>query len=151
MDFDPNKEVKEEKQKFFSKEYLIGLIISTVVTIVMGVGIYFLRYYGAEYGERKVFASLIDAFSISGLLSILFFFIVWVSNYGAFDAISYSILVVWNTMFHKNIRETKVPATYRDYRELKRGKERANVTFMLIPGAIALITGIILLLIYYYA
>ena len=141
----PLKESKEEKPKLSTKGYIIGLAISFGVTIVIGVIIFLIRYYSSMVGESKRLPiSLIDAFSLSGLLGILFFFIVWVSNYGAFDAISYSILVAWNTVFHKNIRETKVPKTYHEYRELKRGKERLNTTFMLFPSVIFLIVGIIL-------
>lgn len=148
MDFDPTKETKEEKERFFSKAYIIGLVVSTVATIVMGGIIFLARYYGATLGDNRVFVCLTDAFSLSGFLSIMFFLIVWVSNYGAFDAISYSVQLAFLTIFHRNVRQTRLPATYRDYRELKRGKKRANTTFMLFPGLLFLIVGIILIIIY---
>ena len=145
----PLKETKEEKQKLFTKAYVIGLIISLAATVSMGVIIFFARYYGGMLGtDDRLFISLTDAFSISGFLSILFFLIVWVSNYGAFDAISYSIQLMWNNIFHRNIRDAKLPRTYAEYRELKRGKQRANTTFMLFPGLLFLTVGVILLIIY---
>lgn len=148
MDLDPTKETKEEKQKFFSKGYLIGLAISTAGAIVLGALIFVIRYFSGMLGDNRVFVCLTDAFSLSGFLSIMFFFIVWVSNYGAFDAISYSVQLAFLTIFHRNVRQTRLPATYRDYRELKRGKKRANTTFMLFPGLLFLIVGIILIIVY---
>ena len=73
----PLKESKEEKPKLFTKGYIIGLAISFGITIVIGVIIFLIRYYSAMVGESKRLPiSLIDAFSLSGLLGILFFFIV---------------------------------------------------------------------------
>ena len=79
----------------------------------------------------------------------LFYLLVFVSDEGAFDIITYSVKLVWNVTFHKNVRETNLPRTYAEYRELKRSKPRTNSRFMLFSGLIFFIIGLIFMILYF--
>ena len=76
------------------------------------------------------------------------YFIYYVSDEGAFDIIAYSIQLVWVMTFHRNVRETKLPKTYAEYRQLKREKPRLNLKFILLSGSLFLVVGIVFLILY---
>lgn len=145
----PKENLNKEK-KDFDKGFLIGFIICLLVCSFISVIVVLQEIYGLQ----RDFASqnlliLTDAFTISGGLMLLFYLLVFVSDEGAFDMISYSIQLVWVVTFHKNVRETRLPKNYAEYRELKRNKPRLNLRFILFSGLIFFIIGIILLIIYH--
>ncbi len=145
----PKQNLNKEK-KDFDKGFLIGFIICLLVCAFISVLVILQEIYGLQ----RDFASqnlliLTDAFTISGGLMLLFYLLVFVSDEGAFDMISYSIQLVWVVTFHKNVRETRLPRNYAEYRQLKRSKPRLNLRFILFSGLIFFIIGIILLIIYH--
>lgn len=145
----PKENLNKEK-KDFDRGFLIGFIICLLVCSFISVIVVLQEIYGLQ----RDFASqnlliLTDAFTISGGLMLLFYLLVFVSDEGAFDMISYSIQLVWVVTFHKNVRETRLPKNYAEYRELKRNKPRLNLRFILFSGLIFFIIGIILLIIYH--
>lgn len=143
-------EIEEiKKPKIFTKGFFIGLIITLIITSLIG-GLVILQevYVLGKTFESQGMVIMIDAFSVSGGLVCLFYLLCFVSDEGAFDAISYSVQLVWHMTFHKNIRETKLPASYAEYRLLKRSKPRTNLLYMLFSGLTFFIIGLILLIIY---
>ena len=139
--------VKLEKEKrnnrdnvSFAKGRIICLIIEAIIA---GLFIGFSVLSSEMDWGRDKFVILSDAFSIPGIYTILFFLISWVSGEGAFDAISYGVQVAFYTGFFKDLRETKLPKTYADYRELKRHKKKGRTLFILVAGGIFLLIGII--------
>ena len=147
MNNDIQKElVKLEKEKrnnrdnvSFAKGLIICLIIDAIIAGLF-IGFSFLSSE-MDWGRDK-FVILSDAFSIPGIYTILFFLISWVSGEGAFDAISYGVQVAFYTVFFKDLRETKLPKTYADYRELKKHGKKGRTLFILLSGAIFLLIGI---------
>ena len=137
-------------KKKIDKGFIIGLIVCFLVCLL----ITFVVIMQEIYGQNRNFAIeyrtiLTDGFTISGGLMCLFYLLVYVSDEGAFDIISYSIKLVWNVTFHKNVRETNLPRTYAEYRELKRAKPRTNFKFMLFSGLFFFIIGIIFMILYF--
>jgi zinc transporter ZupT len=124
----------------FGKGLIICLIIDAIIAgLIIG-----FSFLSEEMNwDRDKFIILSDAFSLPGIYTILFFLISWVSGEGAFDAISYGVQVAFFTISHKDLRETKLPKTYADYRELKRHKKKGRTLFLLVAGGIFLLIGII--------
>jgi len=144
----PNKdEIREYKEKkILSKAYIIGSIISFIVCSIICISIFCLQYYSSS---QFLYLALIDGFTISGFLMMLFYLLVKLSDKGAFDILSYSVKVVIYSVFYKNIRESKLPSSYHEYKELKHSKPKLKVSYMFIIGIVFLIVGLILFIPYY--
>lgn len=131
------------------KSYWIAFAISFAVSLALAVGSFFLIKAGFDDFEAKKWVILADTFTLPGVLYLLVFLLVKVSDYGAFDAIVYSVRLVLGMVFHDNIRKTKLPATYGEYRLIKRGKPRTNATFLLLAAAPYIILMIVFVILYY--
>lgn len=148
-----NNDKKETEIKPYSKptrkltlEYIIGLVISFVVNTLICVGIFCYEYYSQS---EFLYTCLVDALSISGLILVLLYILVLFSDKGVFDGLSYSVQLVFNNIFYRNIRNSKLPSSYSEYKLMKRGKAKTNVSYMLFVGLLFLIVGIILLIPFY--
>lgn len=128
------------------KVFIIGLIVTFVICVLLFTIIFCVEYYS---NKDFLYKCLVDGFSLSGLIVILSYFLVYCSYQGAFDMLTYSIQVVFYSTFHKSLKETKVARNYAEYKQLKREKDRPNVRYMFIVGLIFLIVGLILLVPYY--
>lgn len=137
---------------FDKKRFFIGTAITVSVSLVIATIIYLLKSW-ADVGAgftftQQAFRNVIDGLTLSGLLGVLTFCLSWLSREGAFDIISYSVKLFWYNTFRRNIRQTALPKTYADYKELKHGDKKESVLFILIGSLPCLITGIILLIPY---
>lgn len=93
-----------------------------------------------EYTIR-VFA---DAFTVSGILNMLFFLLVILAREGAFDMIVYGTKRFFIFIFKKNPEESSHPRTYFDYVVQKRwDKKRNHFEYLFFPF-IFFIVGLIL-------
>ncbi len=128
------------------KIFIIGLVVSLLICTLICLIIFLVEYYS---NKDFLYKCLTDAFSLSGLILILSYFLVFCSFQGSFDMITYAIQVAFYTTFYKNLRETKVAKNYAEYKELKREKERPNISYMAIVGGVFLIIGLLLLIPYY--
>lgn len=141
---------KKQKENRDDSSFGKGLIICLIINaIIAGLFIGFSFLSKEMNWNIDKFRILSDAFSLPGIYTILFFLISWVSGEGAFDAISYGVQVAFFTIFYKDLRETKLPKTYADYRELKRHKKKGRTLFLLVAGGIFLLIGIIFYIILY--
>ena len=135
-----SKEPRDDENKGgFLKGFIICLIINFVLT-----GLMILFGYLAE--EEMMISSwlrlLSDSFTLPSGFMLLFYLLIWVSGEGAFDAITYGVQVAFYTIFYKDMRETKLPKTYADYRELKNKKKKTGLTYILFAGLIFFLIGI---------
>ena len=138
------------KKKKIDKGYIIGFLICILICAFITSLVILQEVYGQNRDFSKVYLTILtDGFTISGGLMCLFYLLVFVSDEGAFDIIAYSVKLVWNVTFHKNVRETNLPRTYAEYRELKRSKPRTNLRFMLFSGLIFFIIGLIFMILYF--
>ena len=141
-----NKDIIDEKRGI-DKGFIIGFIISLIICAFIAGLIIIQELYGLNRNfNDNLNIILCDAFSISGLLLCLFYIFCYVSDEGAFDILAYSIHLVWG--IHRNVRETKLPKTYAEYRQLKREKPRLNLKFILLSGSLFLLVGIVFLILY---
>ena len=138
----------EENKK--RKAYWIGFAIAFGISILLCIGTLFSIQASLKLDwEESKWRILTDAFTIPGVLYLMAFLLVKVTDFGAFDAIVYSVRLVWNVTFHSETRKTKLPSNYRDYRLQKAVKERTSASFLLIVAAIYAILTVIFLMIYF--
>ena len=145
-----NNEVTTSERNEKLKHFLIGLAISTGVTVVLTGGLIgLLVLMGLKFPQDGLLI-WIDALTIAGVIMISAYFLVLIADAGTFDMISYAVKLFWYNTFNKEVRKTKLAPTFADYREEKRGKKRTNtVSFLLIPGIIVLVIGLLLLIPFY--
>ena len=142
-------EVKENrKPSKFNKWFYIGLGITFAAQAVVSVVIFLYEFY-AGYGGDGIITPLekpemlANIFMIPSVLTILLYLLMFVSKEGAFDAISYGAKLVFYSVFAKNMRQTKLPATYGEYRLMKQQKERNSSIFLLFAAIPFFIVGIV--------
>ena len=145
-----NNEVTTSERNEKLKHFLIGLAISTGVTVVLTGGLIgLLVLMGLKFPQDGLLI-WINALTIGGAVMIFAYFLVLIADAGTFDMISYAVKLFWYNTFNKEVRKTKLAPTFADYREEKRGKKRTNtVSFLLIPGIIVLVIGLLLLIPFY--
>ena len=142
------KKNREQKLRRFDKLFFIGLAITFAVQLLVATAIFLYEYYVIRF-EDGVLTSLelsnmlADVFIFPSLFCILFYGITYVSKEGAFDAIVYSTKLVFYSIFAKNTRDTKLPATYGEYRLMKQGKPRSSTLFLLFAAIPLFVIGII--------
>lgn len=140
----------QEKKRSFWIDFLIGTIIVVILAIGVTLAVYFylMNYNVPEPSPKIVFHILADAFSVSGLIGLLFYLLTYVSSKGAFDMLSYSIKYVFLVTFRRDYKKEKFPQTYYDYKVLKDHEGRKAYIGFLWPSLIFFMIGIIFLLIY---
>ena len=132
------------------KGYLIGLAISFgVASMIFGL-VLIIEFFGLQWSmDTDGYLIMINATTISGIMMLLFWVLVLITNEGAFDLITYSVKLVWYTTFHKSLRNVKLARNYAEYRAEKRSKGKTNTSFIALGGAPYLLAGLILLIPYY--
>ena len=132
------------------KTLIIGSIVTFVVTgVIMGIILLISFTQVTEVTREIAYVGWIDATGLASVIMILFYILNLLSREGAFDILSYSFKLVWYNTFHRSIKETKLPRTYREYRELKRGSRSERLNFLIIGPLPYIITCIVLMIIYY--
>ena len=145
-----NNEVTTSEKRDNLKSYLIGLAISTLVTIfITGLVILIEWLSGLKFPQDGLLI-WINALTIAGVIMISAFFLVLLADAGTFDMLSYAVKLFWYNTYNKEVRKTKLAPTFADYREEKRGKKRTtSVSFLLYPGILVLVIGLLLLIPFY--
>ena len=134
-----------EKKSY--KGFIIGSIISFVITGLI-MGIVLLIGYTSRGEHTKELVIWVDGLTLSGFIMVLFYLLNLLTREGAFDILAYSIKLVWFNTFYRNVRETKLPKSYREYRELKAAQAKDSNLFLIVGASPYIIAGIILYIIY---
>src|SRR5574344_958498 len=124
--FDISSDKKESNPKLV--RFLKYGITSLVLCGLAGLIFYFV-YSNPRSGwveEVTIFGSLCDAFCFTGIISICAFGFTWLSSQGAFDLIVFGVKKAFYTIFYSKdpVRARDLPATYADYANEKREKDR---------------------------
>ncbi len=141
---------QETKSPFFSKIFWIEFVISFFVGLIVGTIIVLTEYYAQKGSGYHInpYAIALDAFGISGLLLLLLYLLNYFATLGAFDALTYAVLLVLNVAFRPSYKKHGFPATYYDYKLKKASKERKPIHSILLVAILFLIVAIILLILY---
>lgn len=134
------------------KAYWIGFSIALGISVLLAVGSFFLIKDGMQldYATHK-WRIWADTFTLPGVLYVLAFALVKISDFGAFDAIVYSVRLLWNvTFFPKKVKQ-KLGANYGEYRNRKMEKPRTSASFLLYIGLGYLLVMSVFLILYFAA
>lgn len=134
------------------KRFIVGSLITFGATLLLAVGICLLKSFsnvgsGLKFNDL-LFRNIIDGLTLSGLLGALAFCLSFLSREGAFDILAYSVKVFWYNTFRRNIRQTALPSSYAEYKELKHGETKESTIFILVGSLPCLVVGLILLIPY---
>ncbi|MDD7043429.1 MAG: DUF3899 domain-containing protein [Mollicutes bacterium] len=147
----------EENTKEQGKERksLKGIIARTSLSFAFALAIFLTVFFLELYGpfeltwEKNGYRMLSDSFSLGGLLPILFWLLVWVSEKGAFDLIAYSVRKLFSFTFRIHPEKSNLPPTYADYVAIKKAKRKPFHYELLIVGGTFLLLGLIFILVWY--
>lgn len=132
------------------KTILIGSLITFIVTLVIAALVFVLSYFSVKEPQAEdLMRSIVDGLICSGIFGLLIYLLSVLSEKGAFDILTYSIKLVWYNTFHRNIRNTALPKTYAEYKELKGNKPKSEIIFLLIGSLPCLVSGLIAMIPYY--
>lgn len=143
------------KEQGKERKSLKGIIARTSLSFAFALAIFLTVFFLELYGpfeltwEKNGYRMLSDSFSLGGLLPILFWLLVWVSEKGAFDLIAYSVRKLFSFTFHIHPEKSNLPPTYADYVAIKKAKRKPFHYELLIVGGTFLLLGLIFILVWY--
>lgn len=140
-----SKKTQEMAEPINIKKQLIYSAISLVVLslITALVGYLDVVSKGVNFQEKPMIV-LADAFFVSGILGVLFWLLLLVSQIGAFDMIVYGVRKFLVIIFRKHPEDSTLPETYYDYEMIKRGQKHNRFYAFLIVSCLFFIVGVIL-------
>ncbi len=131
-------------KEFFKKA--LPYIIASVIGIIIFIIIICTKTIWNAQGAKEIMQILSDAFFVPGVLLAGVGLIIFASNGGAFDMLSYAVIRIFD-LFRKDAKNKKYK-DYYEYREAKKEKKR-NMGFLLIVGIVFIVLAVIFLIIYY--
>ena len=130
--------------RFFSKSNLIKSGIASVVGILLVVA-----FVGSsEFGDQSLmnkYKILCDAFTVPGLLMLMFAVLISVSNEGALDGLSYVVKQGFRMLTFRGLGTEK----YLDFVESRREKRVRGYGFLYIVGAAFMVVALIFMALFY--
>lgn len=142
-----NEEFEEgllEKRKRFIIEFIITFCFCAVFCVIVALLLVFVKGDSFEDNTLRVIG---DSFFVSGLLVMLFWILIYLSQEGAFDIIVYGTKKFFNYLLKRHPEDSSLPKTYYDYVSLKREKKKKGFLGILLSSLLFLIVGIIISLI----
>ncbi|MDD6679064.1 MAG: DUF3899 domain-containing protein [Firmicutes bacterium] len=102
----------------------------------------------AEMETVQKYRVLCDAFSIPGLLLVLFGVLVWLINQGSLDGISYAVRTGLRHLIPGG--GLQQPESYWDYLEKRKQKRIRGYGFLFLAGAAALVISGVFMALFYW-
>ena len=117
----------------------LGLCMAMLISVGRGA-------FAAETAADRLLA-FCDGFSVSGVLLLCFGAMIWISNEGFFDVLSYAA----QKGLHHLIpgRASEDLGSFYDYKISKANGKRAGSAFLIVPGIVILAVGLVLMGIWY--
>jgi|LAHS01.1.fsa_nt_gb hypothetical protein len=140
---------EEKKKKRNPKAFWLGFLIAFLSAWVLAFTIALIEYYALGAGPLapRLLQLFEDGVGLSGLLSFFVFLLSFAASKGAFDMLSYSLQVFFNTIFRPHYREKGFPKTFYDYKVLKDGEQRKPLLALFAVSMLFIIAGFILMMV----
>ncbi len=139
-----NKDKESEVIKPTKKEIILSIIIAFIVEVIICVLVILLDIFvkGLNF-QKYTFTIFGDGLFVSGILGVLSWLLVVVTQAGAFDMLVYGCRKFFNYIFRKHPEDSNLPATYYDYVTLKHAKKPKRFYWSLLICCIFLLIGVI--------
>lgn len=119
-----------------NKKKLLTTLIKYACCIIPGAIISWLvldqHGYSSALSDVERYRILCDAFTIPGVILIMAGALVWISNLGGFDGLSYSLKIALKRLLP--FGSVEKPEKYFDYVERRKGKRLKGYHFIFITG-----------------
>ena len=126
------------------KKSHLRLVVTLLIGLCLAAGVFAVRGGFDMSDWPDIAAALCDACFVPAALLISFGLLLFASNDGLFDMMTFSVQKVLRLMLSAE-KQAAFPKTFYDYRVLKQGR-KAGFGFLLIAGAIYLVLAFIFLL-----
>ncbi len=93
------------------------------------------------------FRYLADAFTIPGILLIMFGALLWASNEGAMDGLGYALKHTIKSLIPGG--RAKEDETYAEYVERKRANKVTGYSFLFVAGGVTMAVSLVFMVLYY--
>lgn len=121
--------------------YVIAAGVLAVLTLLMGI-----LFNGYSAGDAKTLVGAwSSAFSVPGIICLGVGLLIWCSNEGAFDMLSYGVRSFFR-LFRKDVKDRKY-GDYYGYQQARKDRKKPFL-YMIAVGGAYLLVGIILIVIY---
>ncbi len=135
-----------------SRKWIILLLkygITAAVGGLMTWSVLSLHGYAEAATDAERYRILADAFTIPGVVLMLCWVLVWISNEGAFEGISYAFSYAFRMLIPGG---SKNPERYSDYVLRRREKGRLRgVGFLFFTGAVFFLIALVFIALFYSA
>ena len=123
----------------------IKYVVTLLCGLAMAAWVAWSKDILAQTEWKTIFHILTDAFFVPAILTLGIGALVFTTNEGAFDAITFGLKSFWG-MFSKKLKPRQ--ETYYDYR-MARQEKKLPFGFLLICGAIFFAVSMVMLYLYY--
>ena len=135
----------EEKNRWYVK-YIICFLVGAALCVFVLVN----RNVVAITDKKELFKTLCDAFTVPGVILILFGVLLLIANAGAFDGVSYGIRRAISALIPVYRGKVEKYAEYKEKKEQKREKDKDfSCKFMFFVGLGFFVVSLVFLALYY--
>lgn len=116
----------------------VGLL--TALLILVGKGTF------SQTNPNIIYADLSDAFFVPGVIILSFGVLVFASNGGAFDMLTFAVIKLFD-LLKRDMTKVKY-RTFYDYRKAKEGRSNKSFAYIMIVGAALTVVAAVFLILY---
>ena len=121
--------------------YVIAVAVLTVITLVCAI-----PFNGYSGGDAKpLVGAWSSAFTVPGIICLGVGLLIWCTNEGAFDMLSYGVQSLFR-LFRKDVRDRKYGGYY-EYQQARKNKKKPFLYMVIVGGAYTLV-GVVLIIIH---
>ena len=131
-----------------SRKIILRYTITTAAAGLMSLLALYLRDFGDATTLGDKYRMLADAFTIPGVLLIMFGALVWVSSEGFFDGLTYAFSR-FGGMLIPFFKGGKEHLTYYDYKMKMKDKRAHGYSFMFFVGIVFVAIAVVFIALFY--
>lgn len=121
-------------------KYIIPFLLCAIVAVLILVA----RGAFVKSGDALM-TDLCDAFFVPGVIMAMFGLLVFATNGGVFDMLSFGVIKLFD-LFKKDLTKVKY-RTFYDYREAQREKRRSFLHFIIV-GGVFVVAAVVFFIVY---
>ena len=126
------------------KKYWLINLITFLIAIVVGVGIFCLIFFL----RNQTIIAAVDGAAIGSVVVLFFGLLMWVAHLGAFDTFAFGFKQLGSMLFAKDARRDGTFQEYKENKATKRDNSSYNFVMVILAGLLLSISIIVLEIIY---
>lgn len=126
------------------KKYWLINLITFLISIVVGVGIFCLIFFL----RNQTIIAAVDGAAIGSVVVLFLGLLMWVAHLGAFDTFAFGFKQLGSMLFAKDARRDGTFQEYKENKATKRDNSSYNFVMVILAGLLLSISIIVLEIIY---